>query len=93
MKKKFLNEINNYIFKIDNSINEFRFNVSIAHFYEVYNILKDYIDKEIDNKLFTENIIKIMKLMVPFVPHLAYECLELHDCKTKDQWPKVDKKI
>ena len=33
-----------------------------------------------------------MKLMVPFVPHLAYECLELHDCKTKDQWPKVDKK-
>ncbi len=92
IEKKFLNEINNYIFKIDNSINEFRFNVSIAHFYEVYNVLKDYIDKEIDNKLFTENIIKIMKLMVPFVPHLAYECLELHDCKTMDQWPKIDKK-
>ena len=92
IEKKFLNEINNYILKIDNSINEFRFNVSIAHFYEVYNVIKNYIDKEIDNKLFTEIITKIMKLMIPFVPHLAYECLELHNCKTKDQWPKVDKK-
>ena len=92
VEKKFLNEINNYIFKIDNSINEFRFNVSIALFYEVYNVLKNYIDKEIDNKLFTESMIKIMKLMIPFVPHLANECLELHNCKTKDKWPKVDEK-
>ena len=34
----------NYIYKIDTSINNFRLNVSIAHFYEVYKILKDYLD-------------------------------------------------
>ena len=39
----------------------------------------------------SENIILIMKLMVPFTPHLAYECLELHGCKNANQWPDVSK--
>ena len=39
-----------------------------------------------------ENLTKIMKLMIPFTPHLAYECLELLKCKTTDNWPKIDKK-
>ena len=30
---------------------------------------------------------KVMKLMIPFTPHLAYECLELLDCKTTHNWP------
>ena len=34
-----------------------------------------------------------MKLMIPFTPHLAHECLELHKCKTFDKWPEIDKKI
>ena len=33
-----------------------------------------------------------MKLMIPFTPHLAHECLELANCKTPDKWPKIDKK-
>ena len=37
-------------------------------------------------------IIKIMKLMTPFTPHLSYECLELFKCKTTDKWPIIDKK-
>ena len=37
---KFKSEINSFIIKIDNAINNFRFNVAIAHFYEVYGILK-----------------------------------------------------
>ena len=39
----------------------------------------------------SENIILIMKLMIPFTPHLAYECLELHGCKNANQWPDVSK--
>ena len=36
-------------------------------------------------------MIKIMKVMSPFVPHLANECLELFNCKTINTWPVIDK--
>ncbi len=34
-----------------------------------------------------------MKLMIPFTPHLAHECLELFDCKNVNDWPKIEKDI
>jgi leucyl-tRNA synthetase len=34
-----------------------------------------------------------MKLLIPFVPHLAYECLENLGSKNVNQWPKVEKKL
>ena len=30
-----------------------------------------------------------MKVLVPFVPHLAYECLSLLKCKTTENWPEI----
>ena len=30
--------------------------------------------------------------MLPFVPHLANECLNLHKCENVDKWPKIYKK-
>ena len=89
---EFTTIINNYISKIDNTINTFRFNVSIAHFYEVYKIFKNNIDNSISVDVFKNNMINILKLMIPFTPHLAYECLELLNCKTVNQWPRVDDK-
>ena len=32
-----------------------------------------------------------MKLMIPFTPHLAHECLELMKCKKIDEWPEISK--
>ena len=89
LEKKFLSEINNFILKIDNSIKNFRFNVSIAQFYEVYNFLKSNIDKKVSNKAFKQSITQIMKLMIPFIPHLAFECLEQLKCKTITNWPEI----
>ena len=91
IEDKLNTEINNLVLKIDDSINNFRFNVSIAYFHQAYKILKDYVDIDTNNKVLSENIIKIMKLMVPFTPHLSFECLDLHKCKTIDRWPKIDK--
>jgi leucyl-tRNA synthetase len=91
LEKEFKLQINVYINKIDKSINEFRFNVSIALFYEVYKILRYYIDKKINYKILKENMIKIMKQMAPFIPHLANECLELMSCKDTHMWPKIEK--
>ena len=90
---KFDLEINNYVNKIDNSIKEFKFNVSIAHFYEVYNIFKTSVQSNLSQTVLKTNIIKILKLLIPFIPHLAHECLELFNCKTVEKWPEIGKGI
>ena len=66
LNENLTSEINVLIYKIDKSISEFKFNVSIAHFYEAYSVFNKYIEKDLDNKCLIENIINIMKLMVPF---------------------------
>ncbi len=91
LEKQFNQQMDSFVNKIDSSIKKFRFNVSIALFYQLYNYLKDSLVKKISNNVLEENIIKFMKLMIPFTPHLAYECLELFDCKTKNNWPEIKK--
>ena len=92
-KKIFEEKINLYVYKIDNAINNFQFNVAIAQFYEVYRYFNESIKLKISTKILTDNIIKIMKLMIPFTPHLAYECLTNLNCKEFNQWPQVNEKI
>tara|TARA_Y100000389_G_scaffold204332_1_gene256298 strand:+ start:423 stop:2945 length:2523 start_codon:yes stop_codon:yes gene_type:complete len=91
LEKEFQTHVNSYVNKIDKSINDFRFNVSIALFYEVYKILNFYLEKKIGSNILKENIIKVMKQMTPFTPHLANECLELMKCKDGNTWPKIEK--
>ena len=89
IETKFISELNQIIFKIDNTINNFRFNVSIAHFYELYRLFNSHINKPVSNKILKESMIKIMKLMIPFTPHLAHECLNNLGCKNFDNWPEI----
>ncbi len=90
---KFSIVINNSIGKIDNAINNFRFNVAIALFYEMYNFFKGNLSLDISNKVLNSSLIKFMKLMIPFTPHLAYECLEVFNCKDIDKWPNITKNL
>ncbi len=92
IEKESIFQVNDFVSKIDESINNFRFNVSIAYFYQIYKIMREHINLKISNKVLTENMIKIMKLMTPFTPHLSSECLELFNCKTTNEWPLIDKK-
>ena len=34
-----------------------------------------------------------MKILIPFTPHLAYECLELLGAKEIKKWPKIDTRL
>ena len=34
-----------------------------------------------------------MKILIPFTPHLAYECLEMLNVKETNNWPTVDTKL
>ena len=54
---------------------------------------KNFPSKEINNKVLVECLIKIMKLMIPFTPHLANECLSNLKCKEVNKWPKINDQI
>ena len=62
---KLINSFNQNRFSIKN----FRFNVSIAHFYELYNLFTDSVGKDY-NKVIKSKIVTMMKLMLLFTPHL-----------------------
>ena len=85
----FANEINQMIYKIDKAIDEFKFNVAIANFYETFTIFNKNINSNISNNSLKDNLMKVLKLMIPFTPHLAYECLEILNCKTTEKWPEI----
>ena len=89
----FREKINLYVYKIDSAIKNFQFNVAIANFYEAYRYFNESIKLKIRKKTLRDNIIKIMKLMIPFTPHLAYECLSNLKCKDQDIWPEIDENI
>ncbi len=90
LEKNFVNEFSWYMHKIDESIVKFRFNVSIALFYELYNYLNGKIDSDISLHVLKKSMIDLMKIMTPFVPHLAREALEFLGCKNPNEWPKID---
>ena len=92
-EEEFKLNIDSYIYKIDKFIDNFQMNVAIAQFYEVYKYLQDALKLEIKKDIFSEGLIKIMKLMIPFTPHLAFECLSLLNCKDTNNWPKINDKI
>ena len=86
-------KINSFLNKVTSSIANFNLNVVVANVYEIYNLFNANIDKEISNECLKENIVKLMKILVPFIPHLANECLEIYKIKDKNKWPTVDKKL
>ncbi len=85
--------IETFVFKIDKLINNFQLNVAIAQFYETYKFFNDSLNLNISKEVLKNNLIKIMKLMIPFVPHLAHECLVDLKCKNINEWPKINQNL
>jgi len=83
--------INQHVFKINKLIDNFQFNVAIAHFYEIYNYFNSVIKKNLSHEVKINNLEKIMRLLIPFIPHVARECLEKLQSKNVDKWPVVKK--
>ncbi len=91
-EENFKIKIETYVYKIDRAINSFQLNVAIAQFYEVYKYFNDSMKLKIGRNVLIQNLIKIMKLMIPFTPHLAFECLTNLNCKDNNMWPNINKK-
>ena len=83
-------KFNNYILKITELINNFQLNVVIANIYSVYSLFNSALTEKISNECLKKNLSKLMKLLIPFVPHLAHECLEQLNTKEINVWPKID---
>ena len=91
--KEFDLKMNSYINKITRSINDFNLNVVVANVYEIYNLFNDYLSRDTSNKSIKKNFTNFIKILIPFTPHLAYECLELLGVKGTKNWPKIDTKL
>ena len=66
--------------------------MAVANVYEIFNLFNSSINKEIRNECLRKNFINLMKVLIPFTPHLAHECLEEMNEKDMSTWPKIDKK-
>ena len=79
LDKNFNLKMNSYVNKITKSINNFNLNVVVANVYEIYNLFNDHLSKDVSDKCLKNNFTNLMKMLIPFTPHIANECLELLD--------------
>ena len=88
--KDFEIKFNNYVLKITDLINNFQLNVVVANIYSIYTLFNSSLTEKISNECLKKNFTKLMKILIPFVPHLAHECLEQLGAKDNYVWPEID---
>ena len=93
LDKDFDLKMNSYVNKITKSINDFNLNVVVANVYEIYNLFNEHLKKEISNKSLKKNLTILVKMLIPFTPHIAYECLEILGIKEIKTWPQINTKL
>ena len=86
-------KFNNYILKITNLIENFNLNVVVANVYSIYNLFTHATNAEMSNACLKKYFSFFLKVLIPFTPHLAYECLEKLGEKDFDNWPKIDNEL
>ena len=87
--EEFTNQI---IHKIQSNLEKFSYNVIVANLHEIYNFLNKIIEDQNLDKNLLINYIKILKIIMPIIPHFAWECLTDVAPKEKFDWPEIDKK-
>ena len=84
--------VNKTIYNVTKNLDNFQYNVVIANIHEIYNLLCEHITKNKTSiKTLKNEWEKITMLLVPLVPHLAYECCE--KINKKFYWPRYNPKL
>jgi len=85
-------EVNKTIYNITKNLDNFQYNVVVANIHEIYNLFVQHIaNNNTSGEILKSEWEKIIMLLVPLVPHLAYEFIEKIN---KDlYWPKFDSKL
>ena len=80
------------IYKINQALDKFRYNVIIATYHEVYTFYKKISDTKKNYKNLRCNFEKILITMMPVMPHITNECLEKLNYDKEVQWPNIEEK-
>ncbi len=81
---------NKFIKKIETNLDNFSYNIIIANLHEMQSFLSKEIEMGYSQKTIKENYNKILVTMLPIVPHLANECLEMIGTHGEKIWPNYD---
>ena len=84
--------VNKTIYNVTKNLDNFQYNVVVANIHEIYNSFAQHItNNNTSNEVLKSEWERIIMLLVPLVPHLAYECIEKIN---KDlYWPKFNSKL
>ena len=85
--------VNQAINKINYALENFRYNVIIAVFHELYSFFNKLSESKLNYSNLKSNYRKILVVMMPVIPHIINECLENIKEKEDINWPAVDKKF
>ncbi len=83
---------NQAIEKINFALEKFRYNVIIAVFHEIYSYFKKILEHDKNYINLKENFKKVLIVMIPVIPHMAYECLNMLSENKTYTWPLTEKK-
>ena len=89
IEEKIESQFHKHLHKITGSIENFQINVAVANVHEVYNLINEHLSKAISNKLLRKILIDFMKVLIPFIPHVASESLEKLGAQNTDKWPII----
>ena len=90
---KILEEFTNQIIdKVNQNLKKLSFNVIVANLHEIYNFFNKIEENEENYKNLISNYTKVLKIMLPIVPHLASECLSEITSDKNFDWPIVNPK-
>jgi len=96
-KKDFDTEIdkftNKFIKKVTENLENFRYNVIVANFHELYSFLVKQMNVQYTRETLIRNYNKILAVMSPVIPHFANEANSLIDKNKKLIWPRYDEKF
>jgi leucyl-tRNA synthetase len=81
---------NQIVQKITNNLENFHYNVIIANLHEIYRFYKSEVEKPIDKEILLSNYQKIIKMMMPIIPHFANECFDQLNISNDYKWPDVE---
>ena len=84
---------NQFIKKVTQNLNTFSYNIIVASLYEMYSFLYKEINSIYSKQLLIENYRKILTILIPVLPHFAYECLNSINELKNIQWPIYDEKL
>tara|TARA_B100001057_G_scaffold455785_1_gene502585 strand:- start:1647 stop:4184 length:2538 start_codon:yes stop_codon:yes gene_type:complete len=84
---------NRFIKKVSDALDNFNYNVIIAHIHELYSFLFKIIKNKYKKQTLLSNYHKILVVIMPVIPHLSNECIKLLGFKSEVKWPSFDEKF